>query len=82
MKRRLFVESRVEFLLKSLHNINKISNEEWMASLEERKLKELEFHDSRRKDKNLQEVDSYEKYYGNKKYFQPLPIPTNLLWKT
>jgi ubiquinone/menaquinone biosynthesis C-methylase UbiE len=63
------VESRVEFLLKSLHNINKISNEEWMASLEERKLKELEFHDSRRKDKNLQEVDSYEKYYGNKKYY-------------
>jgi len=59
-------------LLEKIDQIDKISDEEWISSLTERKLKELEFHDKDR-DKirinNLKSTDSYEKLYGNRKYY-------------
>lgn len=62
----------VQTLITSLKEIEKINNDDWMSSLNERKLKELEFHDQHRDTKILQELpqDTYEKFYGNKKYYQ------------
>ncbi len=50
----------------------KDDSQEWYASLNERKIAELEFH-NRDRDKNLTESlpqDSYELLHGNKKYYQ------------
>ena len=59
-------------LLDCIDNIDKISDQEWKDSLIDRKLKELEFHDKDR-DKNIVSEsvanDTYEKFYGNKKYY-------------
>jgi ubiquinone/menaquinone biosynthesis C-methylase UbiE len=55
-----------------IDEIDKISNENWKASLVDRKLKELEFHDRDRNATRVKEVaasDTYEKFYGNKKYY-------------
>lgn len=54
-----------------LADLEKITNEEWLASLDERKRKELEFHDRDRDRKQERELDSdsYEKFYGNRKYY-------------
>lgn len=57
-----------------LAEIDRIANEQWLASLDERKRKELEFHD-RDRDRSaehealMQDSDTYEKFYGNKKYY-------------
>jgi ubiquinone/menaquinone biosynthesis C-methylase UbiE len=55
----------------ALEQNERISNEEWLASLSERKRKELEFHDRDRDRSTVQEMDSdtYERFYGNKKYY-------------
>ena len=63
---------QINELLKKIDEINQIPNEEWMNSLEERKIKEIEFHDQDRdKDfkKDVEDNESYEKYYGNRKYY-------------
>ncbi len=55
--------------LKALDDIDLISNNEWMDSLEDRKLKELEFHNKDRDQNRIKESqanDTYEKFYGNK----------------
>ncbi len=55
-----------------IEEIQKITDDQWIKSLDERKLKELEFHDKDR-DKSRVEIldkDSYEKYYGNKKFYK------------
>lgn len=54
-----------------LAEIEKITNEQWLARLDERKRKELEFHDQHRDRSRLEAIDkdTYEKYYGNKKYY-------------
>jgi ubiquinone/menaquinone biosynthesis C-methylase UbiE len=56
----------------ALQKNERISNEEWLASLSERKKKELEFHDRNRNRSSLPRLDSdtYERFYGNKKYYQ------------
>jgi ubiquinone/menaquinone biosynthesis C-methylase UbiE len=63
--------NRVEFLKTEFHRIEKITNDEWMKSLDDRKKKELEFHDLHRDTHNVASLnkDSYEKFYGNKKYY-------------
>lgn len=62
----------VENLRESLSKINSISNEEWINSLTRRKLEELEFHDTHRDEYQVESLDkdTYEKLYGNKKYYQ------------
>ena len=59
-------------LLERISEIDKISDQEWKIGLAERKLKELEFHDRDRDQSRVEKAiasDTYEKYYGNKKYY-------------
>lgn len=63
----------MDILHKLIDEIDMISDESWRGSLNDRKQKELEFHDkNRNKDQVKQSVeqDTYEKFYGNKKYYK------------
>jgi ubiquinone/menaquinone biosynthesis C-methylase UbiE len=54
-----------------LDEIAKIPDAAWLKSLNERKRRELEFHDrdrDRQKQQSLDQ-DTYERFYGNKKYY-------------
>ncbi len=58
-------------LRQALCEIERISDEDWRSSLDQRKRKELEFHD-RDRDRSLVaslDQDTYERFYGNKKYY-------------
>lgn len=61
-------------LMTRLQEISRIGNERWLASLNERKLKELEFHDRDRDSEfvksAIENQDTYERFYGNRKYYQ------------
>lgn len=60
-------------LLNHIESIDKITDAQWKASLNDRKRKELEFHDRDRDPKLIEASkanDTYEKFYGNKKYYQ------------
>ncbi|HEY8964001.1 MAG TPA: class I SAM-dependent methyltransferase [Alphaproteobacteria bacterium] len=70
----------IEKLLTAVREIDRISNEAWQQTLTSRKKKEIEFHDAHRTrqegvnsqrelEENLSTTDSYEKFYGNKKYY-------------
>jgi hypothetical protein len=62
----------LEELVERLKTLENISNDQWLATLDQRKLKELEFYDIHR-DKSRTEAldkDTYEKFYGNTKYYQ------------
>ncbi len=59
-------------LIEKIDEIDKISDQVWLAGLVERKLKELEFHDRDRDQTRVEETkssDTFEKFYGNKKYY-------------
>jgi ubiquinone/menaquinone biosynthesis C-methylase UbiE len=59
-------------LRERLTELARVTDAEWMASLDERKRTELEFHDrdrDRQKMKSLDQ-DTYERFYGNKKYYE------------
>ena len=62
----------VESLNKRLKEIEMISDQQWLDSLSERKKKELEFHDADRDITRRDSLakDTYEKLYGNRKYYQ------------
>ena len=60
-------------LIEALDEIDKIGDYEWQATLSDRKLKELEFHDMDRDQSRICDVkasDTYEKFYGNRKYYK------------
>lgn len=59
-------------LSQSLDRLAAIPDEEWLKSLDDRKRKELEFHDRDRDRQLIQALDgdTYEKFYGNKKYYR------------
>lgn len=59
-------------LLAAIEALQKKSNDDWMSTLEERKRKELEFHDKHREvpEETLEHTDEYERLYGNKKYYK------------
>jgi ubiquinone/menaquinone biosynthesis C-methylase UbiE len=64
----------VAALRAELENINRITDKEWMDSLNERKRLELQFHDRDRDRKKIddlqnQDQDTFERFYGNKKYY-------------
>jgi SAM-dependent methyltransferase len=51
--------------------LTRITNEQWLGGLSERKRRELEFHD-RDRDRGAEQSlsqDDFEKYYSNKKYY-------------
>jgi len=59
-------------LLAKIDEIDKISDKDWKESLSQRKVAELAFHDKDRDTKRIQETqssDTYEKFYGNRKYY-------------
>jgi ubiquinone/menaquinone biosynthesis C-methylase UbiE len=63
----------LEFLKTHIDEIDKISDKNWKNSLNLRKIKELEFHDRDRNKKFIKDAeanDTYEKFYGNKKYYK------------
>jgi SAM-dependent methyltransferase len=62
----------------SLTEVQRTTNEQWLASLDARKKAELEFHD-RNRDKTRQaglDQDTYEKLYGNTKYYGAATRPS------
>lgn len=65
------IDNREEVLAAALDRCEMITNEEWLASLDERKRRELEFHDRDRDRTAIANLDSdtFEKFYGNKKYY-------------
>ena len=59
-------------LVDQLNEIDQIQNKDWLQSLCERKLKELEFHNEDRNKTIVKErckLGTQEKFYGNKKYY-------------
>lgn len=60
-------------LLSSIEEIDRISNQNWLATLNERKRAELEFHNRDRDQSFVKKAetsaDTYDKFYGNKKYY-------------
>src|SRR5688572_8505669 len=64
----------VSMLRSHLAEIARITDAEWLGSLDERKRAELEFHDRDRDRAKITELqqndqDTYERFYGNKKYY-------------
>ena len=60
-------------LTAALDNIDQIGNDTWLETLDSRKRAEMEFH-NRDRDPQFVEAankaaDTYEKFYGNKKYY-------------
>ena len=56
-----------------LDEIDRLNDEFWMNSLDDRKRKELEFHDLDRDSSRMEESqanDTFEQSYGNKKYYK------------
>lgn len=62
----------IEDLNIRIDEIDRVGDENWYESLSDRKRKELAFHDLDRDQSRVQEAkasDTYEKFYGNKKYY-------------
>lgn len=59
-------------LNRHLDQVDLINDSVWLASLNDRKIKELEFHDLDRDNSRVLQskaTDTYDKFYGNKKYY-------------
>ena len=59
-------------LMDQIDLVDRMSDQDWKATLNDRKRKELEFHDRDRDEahvRSAQAGDTYEKFYGNKKYY-------------
>ena len=70
------IKNRVKLLHESIDSIDLMKDSDWKIGLNERKIKELEFHDRDRQGQDSSnqinksnEGDTYEKFYGNKKYY-------------
>ena len=60
----------IEKLKQHVEKVDKISNDSWLKSLNERKLKELEFHNRDRQEESVNaSADTFEKFYANRKYY-------------
>lgn len=65
-----------------IDKIDQITDEEWKLTLNDRKIKELEFHDRDRDSNQLADIegtDTYEKFYGNKKYYKTTKRSTDFV---
>jgi len=66
-------------LRQQIEALGRITNDQWLASLSERKKRELEFH-NRDRDRQAEQTlsqDDFEKYYANKKYYSTVRQSTN-----
>ena len=61
----------IETLRQNLIEIDRVTNDEWLSTLNERKKAELAFHDEHRDRDAADALDqnTYESLYGNKKYY-------------
>lgn len=74
----------IEDLIYRVNEIDKISDDAWKKTLVDRKLKELEFHDRDRDSAFVEESkaqDTFEKFYGNKKYYKATKRSTDYVEK-
>ena len=62
---------QIKQLRQKVIEISKISDEGWMSTLNERKIKEFEFHNEwyDKKRMSTMDEDSFEKYYSNEKFY-------------
>lgn len=68
----------VDELRAQIDLLARITNEQWLSGLSERKKRELEFHD-RDRDRKAEDSlsqDDFEKYYSNKKYYSTVRAST------
>lgn len=65
-------------LILQLEELRKIPNSDWINGLDERKAKELEFHnrDRDRQKINTLDKDTYDKFYSNKKFYKTVQKST------
>jgi len=59
-------------LIQNIKSIDMVTNDYWLSTLDDRKKKEMEFHDKDRdieRELNLKAEDTFEKFYGNRKYY-------------
>jgi ubiquinone/menaquinone biosynthesis C-methylase UbiE len=63
-------------LLKHIDEIERITDLEWIHSLDDRKKKELEFHDKHRDLKSNEVIskDTFDELYGNKKFYKTVKL--------
>ena len=77
------MQTDLESLISRVKEIQLKTNEEWLDSLEERKVKELEFHNKDRDKEIVEEIkrdqDTFEKFYGNKKYYKTTELSTTYI---
>lgn len=75
-------QAEISALLSHIETVDRISDEQWKATLNDRKKKELEFHDRDRDQKRVVEAkanDTFEKFYGNKKYYKATKRSTEFI---
>lgn len=77
------VDEKVQLLRERLGEIDRVSDDEWMQSLTARKLEEIEFHnrDRDREQKDSLDTEEYQKYYGNKKYYEAVGAADEYLFR-
>ena len=66
------MDNEVNRLNRAIEELRKIPEANWLTSLSDRKIKELEFHDRDRSGGFVDETisnDTYEQFYGNRKYY-------------
>ena len=65
------LSARIDNLHRALDELARVPDSEWQSSLNSRKRAELEFHDSNRDRRSRPGLsqDTYERFYGNKKYY-------------
>lgn len=68
------IMSNKEALINKISEIESITNQEWISNLDDRKIKELEFHNKDRDPGFVKlaqnDQDTFERFYGNKKYYK------------
>jgi len=67
----------VEQMHQHLESMAHVPSEEWLSGLDDRKRKELAFHDQNRDYSVKHDQDTYEKLYGNFKYYSTTRRSTN-----
>ena len=75
--------SSKEVLVNKIREIESVTNEQWITNLEDRKLKELEFHNKDRDPEFVElarkDQDTFEKFYGNKKYYKTTKLSVDYI---
>ncbi len=77
--------NNIQTLRNKVKEIESITNSEWIESLDDRKMKELEFHNKDRDpefvDLANKDQDTFEKFYGNKKYYKTTKLSVDYIDK-